>query len=63
MSKEFHCRDVGFDCEAVVTAETDEEVMSQVVAHGRSVHGLTDEQLADPGLQEQVRGQIHERAS
>jgi predicted small metal-binding protein len=63
MSKELHCRDIGFDCEAVVTADNEQEVMSQVVAHGKSVHGLTDEQLADPGLQEQVRGQIHERAS
>ncbi len=61
MTRELRCRDIGFDCEAVVTAESDEEVMSQVVAHGKSVHGLTDEQLGDPALQEQVRGQIHER--
>jgi predicted small metal-binding protein len=62
MVKELHCRDVGFDCEAVVTADSDDEVLDQVVAHARSVHGLTDEQLSDPGLQETVRGKIHEKA-
>lgn len=61
MTRELHCRDVGFDCEAVVTADSDDEVLAQVVEHGRSVHGLTDEQLADPGLQDTVRGQIHEK--
>lgn len=62
MSKELRCRDVGFDCDAVVTADTDDDVLAQVVDHGRSVHGLTDDQLADPGLQDNIRGQIHERA-
>lgn len=61
MARELHCRDVGFDCEAVVTADNDAEVVAQVVEHGKSVHGLSDEQLADPGLQETVRGQIHEK--
>lgn len=61
MARELHCRDVGFDCEAVVIADNDDEVLGQVVEHGKSVHGLTDEQLADPGLQETVRGQIHEK--
>jgi predicted small metal-binding protein len=63
MSKELRCRDIGFDCEAVVTAESDDEVMTQVVTHGKGVHGLTDDQLADPDLQQQVRGQIHERTA
>lgn len=61
MSKELRCRDVGFDCDAVVTADDDDQVFAQVAEHGKSVHGLTDEQLADPGLQETVRGQIHEK--
>ncbi|MCA1782548.1 MAG: DUF1059 domain-containing protein [Dermatophilaceae bacterium] len=63
MTKELRCRDVGFDCEAVVTADSEEQVLPQVAAHAKTVHGLTDEQLADPDLIRQVRGQIHERSS
>lgn len=63
MTKELHCRDVGFDCAAVVTAESEEEILAQVVEHAKAVHGLTDEQLADPALQQQVRDQIHEQES
>jgi predicted small metal-binding protein len=52
MTKVVHCRDVGFDCEGVVRAETEEEVLAQVAAHAKSVHNLdtvTDE------IVEQVR--------
>ena len=34
------CRDVGFDCDGVVRAETEEEVLQQVAAHAKTVHGL-----------------------
>ncbi len=60
--KELHCRDVGFDCDAVVVAASDEEIVAQVVEHAKSVHGLTDEQLSDPALVETVRKQTHEQA-
>lgn len=63
MTKELRCRDVGFDCDAVVTAESEDDILAQVVDHAKAVHGLTDEQLADPGLQQQVRDQIHEQPS
>jgi predicted small metal-binding protein len=35
------CRDVGFDCDAKVQANTDEEVMAQVADHARHVHGVS----------------------
>jgi predicted small metal-binding protein len=63
MTRELHCRDVGFDCDAVVTAESDDEILAQVAAHAKAVHGLTDEQLGDPGLQQLVRDQTHELPS
>ena len=62
MAKELHCRDVGFDCDAVVRAESDEEVLAQVAEHAKAVHGLTDEQLSDPEFGSQVSAQIHDRA-
>ena len=61
MTRELHCRDVGFDCDAVVIAERDEDILVQVVEHAKTVHGLTDEQLSDPALAETVRQQIHDQ--
>ena len=60
MTKELHCRDLGFDCDATVTAESEDEILAQVVAHGQSIHDSPEEQLRDPAFAETVRGQIHE---
>lgn len=46
MAKVVHCREVGFDCDGVVRAETEEEALAQVAAHAKTVHNLetvTDE--------------------
>jgi predicted small metal-binding protein len=40
MTKVVHCRDVGFDCDGVVRAETEEEALAQVAAHVKAVHNL-----------------------
>lgn len=42
-----HCRELGFDCDGVVRAETEEEALKQVAAHAGSTHGITevDEEL------------------
>jgi predicted small metal-binding protein len=37
--KELQCRDAGFDCDAVVRAESVDEVMAQAGAHVEEVHG------------------------
>ncbi len=37
-----HCRDVGYDCDGVVQAETQEELLQQVAAHAKSAHGLEE---------------------
>jgi predicted small metal-binding protein len=61
MTKELHCRDLGFDCDGVVSAETDEEVLAQVAQHGQEVHGLSEEELREPGFREVALGQIRDR--
>jgi predicted small metal-binding protein len=38
--KVLNCRDVGFDCDGVVKAETEEEVLRQVGAHAREVYDI-----------------------
>jgi len=46
MAKVLRCSDVGFECEGVIRAETEEEVMQQAAEHAKTVHDvqeLTDE--------------------
>lgn len=63
MSKELQCRDLGFDCDGVVVAENEDDVLVQVADHARAVHGMTDEQLSDPNFQASAREKIHDKAS
>jgi predicted small metal-binding protein len=60
MTKELHCRDLGFDCDAVVSAESEEEILAQVVDHGQSVHDIPIDQLRDPAFVAMAREQIHD---
>jgi predicted small metal-binding protein len=43
--KELQCADVGFDCDATIQADSEEEVMAQAAEHGRSAHGMSDADL------------------
>jgi predicted small metal-binding protein len=42
MTKVVNCRDVGFDCEGVVRAESEQELLAKVAQHANEVHGLTE---------------------
>jgi predicted small metal-binding protein len=42
MEKVIHCKDVGFDCEGIVRANSDQEVMQLAAEHAKSVHGVTE---------------------
>jgi predicted small metal-binding protein len=47
MAKFLHCRDAGFDCDAVVRGETLEDILAQVRPHARDQHGVeVDEPMA-----------------
>ncbi|RMF08430.1 MAG: DUF1059 domain-containing protein [Candidatus Neomarinimicrobiota bacterium] len=49
MAKVLHCSDLGFDCDGVIRAKTEEEVLKQAAEHARTVHNLqtvTDEVVA-----------------
>ena len=50
--KVVHCRDVGFDCDGVVRAETEQEVLEQVAAHAKAVHNI---ETVPPEVVEKVR--------
>jgi predicted small metal-binding protein len=40
--KQLSCRDAGADCDFLVRAETEDEVMSVAAGHGSRVHGMTE---------------------
>ena len=58
--KEFRCRDVGFDCDGVVTGETEYDVLREAASHGQEVHSMTEDQVNDPDFAAQVSAQIHD---
>ena len=55
--KELNCRDVGFDCEAVIHGASEEDVMAQAATHARDVHGL---ETIDDETASAIRAQIHD---
>lgn len=57
MPKTLDCRDVGIDCDFTATGETEEEVMTKAVEHGRAVHGFDE---IPPELAEKARASIQD---
>ncbi len=57
MGKRLRCQDAGLVCKAVVTGDTEEEVLSQAIEHAREVHGvdLTDSQTLARYAQSLIR--------
>jgi predicted small metal-binding protein len=52
MAKLLRCRDVGFDGDAEVRADSQEEILAQVVVHAREVHGI--EEVPDEVVQQAI---------
>ncbi|HET8735146.1 MAG TPA: DUF1059 domain-containing protein [Pricia sp.] len=42
MGKVIRCRDVGFDCDGVIKAKTEEEALELAAEHAKKVHGLEE---------------------
>ena len=61
--KTISCSEVGYfpECDGEMVGETDEEVMRAAAEHGRTKHGMTDQQLSDPETQRTIRGFIREK--
>lgn len=62
MIRELHCHNVELDCDATVTAESDDNVRRQAADRVQSVHGMTDEDASGSALIIRVREQIHDKA-
>ena len=54
--KTLRCSDVGFDYQAVVKANTEEEVLTIAAQHAREVHGVE----VPPEMAEQIKALIKE---
>lgn len=52
--KTLKCREVGFDCDAVVQAATEEKVLEQAAAHAKAVHNVE----VTPEMAKQIREKI-----
>jgi predicted small metal-binding protein len=57
--KDFHCRDVGMDCDWVARGNTEQEILDQAGRHGQQKHRLN----MTPELEQKVRGLIHDESS
>lgn len=55
--KVLRCRDVGFDCDSVMCAETEEEILRQAAEHAKTVHDLS--QISEQAI-ENIRAAIHD---
>ena len=57
MKKVIKCKDVGFDCDGVIKAGTEEEALQMAAEHARTVHGLTE---ITPEVIQQIRSVMRE---
>ena len=57
MEKVIRCRDVGFDCEGVIRAKSEEEALQMAAAHAKSAHGLTE---VTPEVVEKIKSVMRE---
>jgi predicted small metal-binding protein len=55
--KELRCRDAGFECDAVIQGEDEQEVMSKAAEHARDVHGMDE---IDEETGQQLRQLVHD---
>ena len=59
MAKVIHCKEVGFDCDGVIRAETEEEALRQAAEHAKTVHGLDE---VTPEVVEKVKSVMREES-
>lgn len=42
MEKVIRCRDVGFDCNGVIKAKTEQEALAMAAEHAKTAHGVRE---------------------
>lgn len=59
MTTVIHCRDVGFDCDGVIRADTEEEALERAAQHARDAHDLEE---VTPEVVEKVKAAMREES-
>ncbi len=54
--KTLHCRDAGFDCEGIIRANSEDEVLKQAAQHALEVHSVS----VTPELAEKLKTLIND---
>ena len=57
MEKVIHCREVGFDCDGVIRANTEEEALKMAAEHASKAHGVND---VTPEMVEKIKSVMRE---
>jgi predicted small metal-binding protein len=57
--KILRCREVGFDCDQEIRAQSEEEVLRDAAEHAQQVHGIK----LTPELAVQVQSLIHDQTT
>lgn len=57
MTKFLHCRDAGFDCDAIVSGDDLEEILAQVRPHAAGVHNVE----VGPEMEAQLAGLVRNK--
>lgn len=55
--KQLRCSDAGFECEAVIQGEDEQEVLAKAGEHARQVHGMEE---VDEETGQKLRGLIQD---
>ncbi len=53
--KTLYCRDAGFDCEGVIQAENEEQVLHQGAQHAKDVHNVSITPELSAGLRSLIK--------
>jgi predicted small metal-binding protein len=56
MAKELRCRDLGIECNQIIRAETQEELIEKIAEHVLTVHGFD---VIQTGMLEQLEAAIY----
>ena len=56
--KALACRNAGFNCDAVIRGDTEEEIMASTVEHAIKKHNMKPEDIASEEFEEHVRSLI-----
>jgi predicted small metal-binding protein len=57
MAKVIRCKDAGFECDAVIKGDTEDEALQKAAAHAKEFHGL---QEVTPEVAQKVRAIIRD---